>query len=279
MFKTGVITDGISRDFEYALDVMVQSGLQYVELQYLWEKQVGDLTPDDVARVKSLIAARNLKVSCISHHNLSGIPLTAEGDYQQQLKTLKRCMGIAKDLGTNLVRIFTFSKEMVLFGPEPIVAAGAWTQLLHRLEEPLRLAEEEEITLVVETAIGSNVTSAALAKRLIDELGSDSLRVLWDPCSSLYCTEVPFPDAYEAIREYVVHIHLKDGVINLPLATFDFCPLGEGQMQAYYADVVQALKEDAYQGAISLESVYAPENGLREDGFRKSLPVFKQMLS
>ena len=38
MFKLGTITDGISRDFEYALDTMVETGLEYVELQYLWEK-------------------------------------------------------------------------------------------------------------------------------------------------------------------------------------------------------------------------------------------------
>ena len=279
MFRTGVITDGISRDLEYALDVMVQSGLEYVELQYLWDKQVGDLTPDDVARVKELIAERNLKVSCISHHNLSGIPLTAEDEYRQQLTVLRRCMGIAREMGTHLVRIFTFRKEMVLFGSEPIVAPSAWAQLLRRLEEPLRMAEGEEITLAVETAIGSNVTSAALARRLIDELGSDRLRVLWDPCSSLYCTEVPFPDGYEAIRDYVVHIHLKDGIVDLPMASFEFCPLGEGQMRAHYADIVRALRQDGYEGTISLESVYAPANGTREDGFRVSLPVFKDILS
>jgi hypothetical protein len=33
--KLGVITDGISRDFEHALKVMAQAGLDYAELQYL----------------------------------------------------------------------------------------------------------------------------------------------------------------------------------------------------------------------------------------------------
>ena len=54
MFKLGIITDGISRNFEYALDTMVETGLEYVELQYLWEKQVGDLTSADVERVKGV---------------------------------------------------------------------------------------------------------------------------------------------------------------------------------------------------------------------------------
>ena len=41
--KCGVITDGISRDFEHALNVMAVFELEYAELQYLWDKEVGDL--------------------------------------------------------------------------------------------------------------------------------------------------------------------------------------------------------------------------------------------
>ena len=90
MFKLGTITDGISRDFEYALDTMVATGLEYVELQYLWEKQVGDLTDADIERVKGLIEERNLKVSCISHHNLSALPVDTAVDapaYREHIET------------------------------------------------------------------------------------------------------------------------------------------------------------------------------------------------
>ena len=281
MFKLGVITDGISRDFEYALETMVETGLEYVELQYLWEKQVGDLTDADVAQVKGLIDARNLKVSCISHHNLSALPVDTAvvvPAYREHITTLQRCIDVAQALGTNLVRIFSFRKEMVLFGAEPIVSEGTWATLLDRLEEPLRIADDAGITLVIETAISGNVTSALLARKLIDELGAPHLKVLWDPCSSLYCTEVPYPDGYEAIREHIAHVHLKDGVVNLPAATFDFCAMRQGQMAPYYNDIVSALKRDGYEGTISLESVYKPEGGTREDGFRESLPVFMELM-
>ena len=281
MFKLGTITDGISRDFEYALDTMVETGLEYVELQYLWEKQVGDLTDEDIERVKGLIEARDLKVSCISHHNLSALPLDTSVDapaYREHITTLQRCIEVAQALGTNLVRIFSFRKEMVLFGAEPIISEGAWTTLLNRLEEPLRIAEAVGITLVIETAISGNVTSAYLARKLIDALEAPHLKVLWDPCSSLYCTEIPYPDGYEIIRGHIAHVHLKDGVVNLPAATFDFCAMRQGQMDPYYNDIVDALKRDGYDGAISLESAYTPEGGTREDGFRESLPVFMELV-
>ena len=281
MFKLGTITDGISRDFEYALDTMVATGLEYVELQYLWEKQVGDLTDADIERVRGLIAARNLKVSCISHHNLSALPVdtaTVAPAYREHITTLQRCIDVAQAVGTNLVRIFSFRKEMVLFGAEPVISEGAWTTLMNRLEEPLQIADAAGITLVMETAISGNVTSAFLARKLIDALDVPHLKVLWDPCSSLYCTEVPYPDGYEVIREHIAHVHLKDGVVNLPAATFDFCAMRQGQMDPYYNDIVAALKRDGYEGAISLESVYTPVGGTREDGFRESLPIFMELM-
>ena len=281
MFKLGTITDGISRDFEYALDTMVETGLKYVELQYLWEKQVGDLTDADLERVKGLIEDRDLKVSCISHHNLTALPVdTAVDDiaYRAHIATLQRCIDVAQALGTNLVRIFSFRKEMVLFGAEPIISEGAWTTLLNRLGEPLRIADAAGITLVIETAISGNVTSAHLARKLIDELDAPHLKVLWDPCSSLYCTEIPYPNGYAAIREHIAHVHLKDGVVNLPAATFDFCALRQGQMEPYYNDIVNALRRDGYDGTISLESVYTPVDRTREDGFRESLPVFMELM-
>ena len=281
MFKLGTITDGISRDFEYALDTMVETGLEYVELQYLWEKQVGDLTDADIERVKGLIEEQDLKVSCISHHNLSALPVDTAVDasaYRGHIATLQRCIDVAQALGTNLVRIFSFRKEMVLFGAEPVVSEDAWTTLLNRLEEPLRIADAAGVTLVIETAISGNVTSAHLARKLIDELDAPHLKVLWDPCSSLYCTEIPYPNGYEIIREHIAHVHLKDGVVNLPAATFDFCAMRQGQMDPYYNDIVDALKRDGYDGAISLESVYTPVGGTREDGFRESLPVFMELV-
>ena len=56
--KCGVITDGISRDFEHALNVMAEFELEYAELQYLWDKEVGDLDAGEIQRAKGLLEAR-----------------------------------------------------------------------------------------------------------------------------------------------------------------------------------------------------------------------------
>jgi sugar phosphate isomerase/epimerase len=73
------------------------------------------------------------------------------------------------------------------------------------------------------------------------------------------------------------HVHIKDCKVDIARATVRFCLLGEGHMAPYLDDIAAALKRDKYQGVVSLESVYRPDNGTFEDGFRTSLPTFKRL--
>ena len=57
----------------------------------------------------------------------------------------------------------------------------------------------------------------------------------------------------------------------------NFKELGTGHIAPYLENIAKALREDNYQGVISYESVYSPEGGSFEDGFRASLPLFKKL--
>jgi len=285
MLKIGVITDGIRRDLEYALKVITQEGLEYAELQFLSDKEVGDQTAEEIQRIKDLVAQYKVKVPCISRHNFVGLPVMAtepeDEAYKKHLEGLKRCIQMAKALGTNLVRIMSFRKEMIIFGyngaEKWVASTGSWDKLLRLMEAPVKLAEDEGITLVVETGNNAMITSGYLGKKLIDDLRTKHLKILWDIPNTLYCTDVPYPNAYEEIKDYIAHIHIKDCKVDIARATVRFCPLGEGDMAPYLEGITSALKRDNYQGVISIESVYRPDNGTFEDGFRQMLPVLRNL--
>ena len=73
MAKLGVITDGISLDLEHALRVMQKNGLNQAELQFLGDKEVGDLSADELMKTKQLVDQYDMKISCISRHNFAGL--------------------------------------------------------------------------------------------------------------------------------------------------------------------------------------------------------------
>ena len=283
--KLGVITDGISQDLEYAFKVMNKTGLDQAELQFVWDKEIGDQTPEEIQKIKELVNKYNVKVPCITRHNFVGMLVMQtepeDAAYQKHFEGLKRCIKIAKELGTDMVRIMSFRKEMIIFGHNGaekwVASTGSWEKLLKLFEAPIRLAEDEGITLAVETGNNAMITSGWLGKKLIDDLGTKNLKLIWDIPNTMYCTEIPYPDAYEEIKDYIGHIHVKDGISNIARATVQFCPLGQGDMAPYLEGIAGALKRDNYQGVVSYEGVYRPTGGTFEDGFNESLPAFKKL--
>ncbi|MCP4398451.1 MAG: sugar phosphate isomerase/epimerase [bacterium] len=283
--KLGVITDGISRDLEHALQVMSEFGVEYAELQFVWDKEIGDHTPEEIQKIKQLSTQYNVKVPCITRHNFVGLPVmtttTEDEAYQKHFEGLKRCITTAKELGTDMVRVMSCRKEMIIFGSNGaeqwVASTGAWDKLLKLMEGPVKLAEDEGIMLAVETGNNAMITSGWLGKKLIDDLGTKHLKIIWDIPNTLYCTDIPYPDAYEEIKEYIGHIHIKDCKSNIARASVQFCPLGDGDMAPYLEGIAGALKRDNYQGVVSLESVYRPDNGTFEDGFRACWPRLKQL--
>ena len=73
MAKLGVITDGISRDLEHALQVATEHDLEYAELQFVWDKEAGDLDDDQMAKALALVDKYGVKVSSITRHNFVGL--------------------------------------------------------------------------------------------------------------------------------------------------------------------------------------------------------------
>ena len=285
--KLGVITDGISRDLGHALAVMDEFDLEYAELQFIGDKEVGDL--DDGERTAALdsIKRHGKKVSCISRHLFAGMSMATSkpGDalHTQHMDALKRCIGMAHQFSCPLVRIMTGKKEMILWGSHGAekwnVARGAWDAQLPLIAPAVELARAEGITLVIETGNGTMVNSCWTGRKLVDDLDAkDVLKILWDPANNCWAHEIAWPDGYGTMKSgYLGHIHIKDVHVDTPKATLEVRPMGKGQLADQFQSMADALRTDGYDGVISFESVYHSGDGEFEAGFRQNIGVFKEL--
>ncbi len=284
--KLGVICDGISRDLSRAVDVMDEFGLEYAELQYVWDTEVGDHSRAEVMEMDALLRDRGKPVACVSRHLFAGMTVANEpGDalHLKHMDALKRVIGVADVLGSPLVRIMTPKKEQILWGSHGAevwnVAQGAWERVLPLIAPAVEVARDAGVRLVVETGNGTMVNSNFTARKLIDELDAkDVLQVLWDPANNCWCHERAYPEGYELVRDgYLGHVHIKDVVADTARAYLEVKPLGEGQLGALFEPMAEAMRGDLYDGVISFESVYHPGNLDFEAGFRGSILRFKEI--
>ncbi len=286
--KLGVICDGISRDLLHAVDVMDEFGLDYAELQFVGDTEVGDHSPQEIAEIDALLRDRGKPVSCLSRHIFAGMTAANRpGDelHTRHMDALKRVIDMAHVVGSPLVRIMTQRKEQILWGKNGAekwnVAHGVWDSMPPLIAPAVELARAEGVTLVVETGNGTLVNSNYTARKLIDELDAkDALKVLWDPGNNCWCHELAYPDGYEELRGgYLGHIHIKDVKVDTPRATLEVRRMGEGQLAPLFQPIAGALRSDSYDGVISFESVYHPGNGNFEDGFRLCVGRFKSLFA
>ena len=285
--KLGVITDGISRDLGHALAVMDEFGLDYAELQFIGDREVGDLDRGARAAALELVRKHDKKVSCISRHLFAGMVMATArpGDelHTSHMEALKRCIEMAQEFDCSTVRIMTGKKEMILWGRNGAeqwnVAKGAWEAQLPLIAPAVELARREGVTLVVETGNGTMVNSCYTARKLIDDLDAkDVLKVLWDPANNCWCGETAFPDGYRELSGgYLGHMHIKDVQADPPRATLEVRPMLQGQLADQFRPLAEALRNDGYDGVISFESVYHPGNGAFEAGFRQNIGIFKEI--
>ena len=283
--KLGVITDGISRDLKHALKVMGEFNLEYAELQYIGDKEVGNHSNKEIKEIKDLLNIFNKPVSCLSRHIFAGLTsknIPKDSDHQKHMDDLKRVIEMAHILKSPLVRIMSSKKEQILWGKNGAekwnVQHGAWDSLLKLIYPAVELIKKEGLTLVVETGNGTMINSSYTAKKLIDDLDAkDTLKVLWDPANNCWCHELAYPNGYNEIKNgYIGHIHIKDIIVDTPKATLEIKKMGDGQLADLFEPIGNALRLDKYQGVISFESVFHPGNNNYEDGFRESISTFKK---
>lgn len=284
--KLGVITDGISRDFAHALSVMDEFDLDYAELQFLWDKEVGGLSVEERRKALDLVKKHNKTVSCISRHVFAGMPMTTKpGDdlHTKHMDGLKRCIEMAHEFDCKTVRIMSGKKEMILWGLNGAehwnVAKGAWDALPPLIAPAVELAKAEGVTLVVETGNGTMINSCWTGRKLVDDLDAkDTLKILWDPANNCWAHETAWPNGYETMKGgYLGHVHIKDVFADTPKATLEVRPMLEGQLADQFRPMAEAMRADGYDGVISYESVYHPGNGDFEAGFRQCIGIFKEI--
>lgn len=134
----------------------------------------------------------------------------------RQVANFKLGLAHAKELGVRIV-----GTETTHYDLSPAAAAGREAAYQGLLDSMLRMAEEAEkqgVCIGVEPVAEHTLNTAALTQRLLEDVGSDQLKVILDPVNLLLPDtfsrqEEIFADCIQRVGERIVALHVKDVVI------------------------------------------------------------------
>jgi len=280
--KLGVINDEITQDFDHALAVARELGLQFVELRGMWNKNLMDLKENEIKEARRLLTKYGVKVTDIASPFMKvDAPgfTTKEGErdtfnarfgYKQQPEVLERAMELAKVLETDKIRVFSFWRI-----EKP---AQVFDLVVSDLRRALEKAKKQKITLVLENEHDCNIATAAESVKLLAAIQDPYLGLNWDPGNAYAAGEKPYPDGYNLLpKNRILHMHVKDAKRNPATGKSDWAAMGKGDID--YVGQFKALMRDGYSHAVSLETHWRNEKKNAEESTRICMQGMKDLMA
>lgn len=181
-------------------------------------------------------------------------PITS--DFDITLGEIKRAIPRMKRLGTQIIRVMSYAQE-------PWGSDQNETERFRRLREIVTVFADAGLTAAHENCMNWGGFSPQHSLRLMEEV--PGLKLIFDTANPVFQMDRSKPQAdgsfpwqdplefYHAVREHIIHVHIKD-CTNPP--TGDTEPAQytlPGQGQAKVREILTELKNSGYDGGLAIE--------------------------
>jgi L-ribulose-5-phosphate 3-epimerase len=282
-FRLSVINDELTQDFDRACQIASQDfGLNWIELRGMWNKNITELHPKEIADAQQILEKYKLRVTDIASPlfkvDWPGAPLSksspkrdqfhADFDFKQQDALLDRCIELAKTFHTDRIRCFDFWR---LDDPKPYRAA-----MNDKLREAAEKCAKNNLILLLENEMSCNTATGEEAAAVLKAIPNKNFMLNWDPGNAAtFSDDTPYPAGYDLLpKERIGHCHCKD-VKRLAGGKYEWAPVGSGVVD--WVGQFRALQRDGYHYAVSLETHWRGA-GTPEASTRVSMKGLKDSL-
>ena len=245
MFKLAVFTDEVSQDVKEVAAFCRKWKIEAVEIRTLMGKGPFNFSKEEIKLMKAVLRDNGIKVCSIASPFFK-CTIDNKKEYDQHIDILKNCIDLAGATGAKIVRGFTFWRTGI--------AEEHLDHAMQYFPEPIKLMKKAGMMLGIENEPATFVGCARTLKIFLDKVNSPVVKAIWDPGNEIHDIDgiAPFPNGYRLLKDNIAHIHLKDS-IRIGYEGKAMCvPMGEGEVN--YWGQLKALKEDKYNGYISLET-------------------------
>lgn len=272
--KLAINTDAISQDFETAVLLGLEWGIEYFELKRMYGRRMPDITDDEIKTVESVLRVNGASLSSIAP-GLFKIPLDPEQIALEAGKRFDMSVALAHRLKTPNIVIFGFVRD------DRRAEDAALKQIIDVFGHLAVRAEREGLTLFLENDRGLWGESPEAVRRILAGVNSRAFRLNWDPGNLIGAfPEAPYPTSYELIKQYVGHVHVKDAKA-APSGTSPFTHAMMGSGDVDWVGQFERLLRDGYEGFAVIEPHFGSRVSSSRDhvlGTRKALRAARARL-
>ena len=215
-----------------------------------------DIRDEDLLRIRSVLDAYGMKADAIT-----GTFNMIDPDEDRRRAGCRQfavqCR-IARELGIPVVTLCTGSKhpKSKWTWHDDNLKDSSMDDLMRSTEAILACAQENGVTLGVETEASNIINTPERARQYLDRVGSEHLKIIMDGANLFHPEQVPDMDsvlvqAFELLGRDIVLAHAKDFAVSGN--SLVFTAVGQGVLD--YDLYLRLLEESSYAGALIMHGL------------------------
>ena len=261
--RVSMLSDEISRDPISAAELAAEWSLRHFELRtYYRQRAPRGMSDEDMERLRAAWADFGIDCPSISP-GLFKVRLDNPEIEQHRGELRERCFDLAEAMGAQI---------MVCFPPIMREGETWWDwppEVVEDFRETAEMAQQRGLRIALENEPACYGGAGQALAKLIEEIDHPALGANWDPGNHTYATGEDHADAYEKLRPYHIHTHVKDYAGKKSKAM----PPGEGIVG--WKEQLAKMKRDGYKGLLVLETHFTPKIA----GSRRCFEKLREMLA
>ena len=240
MAKLSAFADEVTDDFLEQVKYLAGENVGYIEIRFVNQKNVMDLTRDELNEAKKMIVDHGLKVCAI------GSPIgkvKIDEPFAPHLDKFKHAVELALFFEAPYIRMFSY------YPPEGKDISDYRDEVMERMSAKVEVLNDVDTIMVHENETDIYGHTAGNCVDIVKTVNSPKLRLVYDPANFVWGQKITdnIEKCWPLMKPYVVHIHIKDWKLGEDLGSIP--GEGDGQIKELLAE----LAAMNYEGCLTME--------------------------
>jgi sugar phosphate isomerase/epimerase len=250
MYYTG-FADEAGADLDIQIKATKELGWKNIETRALMGSNLAFIDDAEFDEVCQKLDEANVKFNCFGS-GVANWAKSIDDPPEDSYDEIRRAVPRMQKLGIEFIRIMSFPiKELDKY-------ESFADEAFKRLKTIAKIAEDGGITCVLENCSGWAAGSYEHTLRTLEAVNSPALKLVFDTGNPVFHDDIrTFPnfkkqdswEFYNAVKEHIVYVHIKDGYMDGEKEVFTFPGEGKGDVKKIIAD----LLKNGYDGGFSME--------------------------
>ena len=249
------------KDLDYTFQVISEAGFDKIDLVGRMPHFSVTDPEYDMDELRRVVDKYGVALANIGSYCGRGFADDSEDVRQEAMEEMRKTLDVAKEFGSKSIRIFPGDGKL-----------ASLDKVVPYFKESAEYAEKLGIYMGIENHGGEISGNPDACREISEKVGSPYFGILYEPCN-LMAAGAEYKSAFEAFKDHIVHVHIKDGKYN-DEGKWERCMLGDGVIDYHWVwDSVEGL---GYDRDYALEFEVGNIEPV-ETGYKKWLETWKNM--